>query len=92
MTVTAAHAPHAQATYNSRIFVCPHNTGTANRALVLKAFLQLMASTCNQSHKTGTASKRSNSERAPVSFMPIITMRATQKKMMSWPVSSSEVG
>ena len=28
----------------------------------------------------------------PVSARPIITMRATQKKSMSWPVSSSEVG
>ena len=28
----------------------------------------------------------------PVSFMPIMTMRATQKNMMSWPVSSSAVG
>ena len=28
----------------------------------------------------------------PVSFMPIITMRATQKNMMSWPVSSNDVG
>jgi hypothetical protein len=27
----------------------------------------------------------------PVSFMPIITMRATQKNMMSCPVSSSAV-
>ncbi len=29
---------------------------------------------------------------SPVSWMPIMTMRATQKNRMSWPVSSSEVG
>ena len=28
----------------------------------------------------------------PVSSIPIMTMRATQKKRMSWPVSRREVG
>lgn len=28
----------------------------------------------------------------PVSWMPIMTIRATQKNRMSWPVSSTELG